>query len=89
MDMHTFLKYHKEASSLKKPSIEESQLHNKETEKIEQMKPNTSKWESKMKELAYKKQLIAEYEKLEKGYEQEGDVEVLPRNGRIHDRQQS
>ena len=33
-------------------------------EKIEQMKANAAKWEMKSKELAYKKQLIAEYEKL-------------------------
>ena len=38
-------------------------------QKIEQMKANAAKWESKTKELAYKKQLIVEYEELKKGYE--------------------
>ena len=38
-------------------------------QKIEQMKANAAKWESTTKELAYKKQLIAEYKKLKKGYE--------------------
>ena len=44
------------------------------------MKANAAKWELKTKELAYKKQLIVEYEL-------EEDVEVLPRYGRIYVRQ--
>ena len=66
MDMDTFFEYQKEASSLKKGCIKESKEHNKEVEKIEKMKADAYKWESKKKELAYKKQLIAEYEKLKK-----------------------
>ena len=64
--MDTFLEYQKEASSLEKASIYKSQQHNKEMEKIEHMEGNAAKWESISKELAYKKQLIAEYEKLKK-----------------------
>ena len=55
--------------------------------KIEQTKAKAAKWELKSKELAYKQQLIAEYEKLQKRYEQEEDIEILPIYGRIHDRE--
>ena len=47
-------------------------------EKIEQMEANTSKWESKMKELAYKKQLIGECEKLKKGTNRKKMLKYYP-----------
>ena len=67
--METFHEYQKEVSSLKKASIKESKQHNKEIKKIEQMKANTAKLESKSKELVYKQELITVYENFQNGYE--------------------